>query len=325
MDFEIKNDYEQMLSNVILKFFPVSHLEGFKKIQIEASKINLKPKYIATIYGHVINDLFKIWVAEKVENNNSKLIISVHGGHVEHSLNFNSIFSISDIFISWENLNHKKARQLPPLNMDLKLNNNKNNNKNILFCTSDTKIYAYRIHDDIISSQMIEYLKFWESLFRNMNNKIKSNIVIRHNPNSDPWSQKKKLDKLFDHNSLSKRKNFSEELKKARIVINTSMQSTFFESMIFGTPTLVLLKNDLWNLSDKGRSIYDKLKENNIIFNKVDDLNKHLEKIIDAPDIWWNSKKIKNIRDEFHNHYCKLGNFKEWIHFFSKLSSKDFK
>ena len=45
---------------------------------------------------------------------------------------------------------------------------------------------------------MIEYLKFWESLFRNMNNKIKSNIVIRHNPNSDPWSQKK-LDKLFDH------------------------------------------------------------------------------------------------------------------------------
>ena len=140
-----------------MKFFPVSHLEGFKKIQIEASKINLKPKYIATIYGHVINDLFKIWVAEKVENNNSKLIISVHGGHVEHSLNFNSIFSISDIFISWENLNHKKARQLPPLNMDLKLNNNKNNNKNILFCTSDTKIYAYRIHDDIIGSQMIKY------------------------------------------------------------------------------------------------------------------------------------------------------------------------
>ena len=46
--------------------------------------------------------------------------------------------------------------------MDLKLNNNKNNNKNILFCTSDTKIYAYRIHDDIISSQMIEYLKFWK-------------------------------------------------------------------------------------------------------------------------------------------------------------------
>ena len=92
--------------------------------------------------------------------------------------------------------------------------------------------------------------------------------------------------------------------------------------MIFGTPTLVLLKNDLWNLSDKGRSIYDKLKENNIIFNKVDDLNKHLEKIIDAPDIWWNSKKIKNIRDEFHNHYCKLGNFKEWIHFLANYHLK---
>ena len=81
MDFEIKNDYEQMLSNVILKFFQFLTWRDLK-IQIEASKINLKPKYIATIYGHVINDLFKIWVAEKVENNNSKLIISMHGGHV---------------------------------------------------------------------------------------------------------------------------------------------------------------------------------------------------------------------------------------------------
>ena len=55
LDFEIKNDYEQMLSNVILKFFPVSHLEGFKKIQIEASKDQFKTK----IYS------YNIWACNK--------------------------------------------------------------------------------------------------------------------------------------------------------------------------------------------------------------------------------------------------------------------
>ena len=61
-------------------------------------------------------------VAEN-ENNNSKLIISVHGGHVEHSLNFNSIL-VFQIFCSWENLNHKSS-SVTAFKYDLKLNNNK--------------------------------------------------------------------------------------------------------------------------------------------------------------------------------------------------------
>ena len=31
--------------------------------------------------------------------------------------------------------------------------------------------------------------------------------------------------------------------------------------MSFGVPTLVLLNNDLWNLSVKGKIIYEKLKQ----------------------------------------------------------------
>ena len=113
-----------MLSKKILLFFPLSHLEGFKKIQSEALKIKLEPKYIVTAFGHVVNDLFKIWLAEVLEKKKSKLVISSHGGYVESCINFNSWKNISDKFISWEKSNEKKVSQLPPLNF-------KNNKKNL--------------------------------------------------------------------------------------------------------------------------------------------------------------------------------------------------
>ena len=97
------------------------------------------------------------------------------------------------------------------------------------------------------------------------------------------------------------------------------MQTTFFESMSFGVPTLVLLNNDLWNLSVKGKIIYEKLKANKIIFNNVDKLNQHLEEIYEQPNLWWNTEKISKVRQEFHDHYCKKNNFNKWNEFFNNL------
>ena len=319
MDFVISNDFEMMLSKKILLFFPLSHLEGFKKIQSEALKIKLEPKYIVTAFGHVVNDLFKIWLAEVLEKKKSKLVISSHGGYVESCINFNSWKNISDKFISWEKSNEKKVSQLPPLNFKNNKKTSIGKNKNILFCTSNTNLYAYRIQDYVISSQIVECFKFWKNLFDSMSDNIKDKIVIRHVPNFDPWNQKEKLNKLFVHNAISQKKNFVDELKRSKIVINTAMQTTFFESMSFGVPTLVLLNNDLWNLSVKGKIIYEKLKANKIIFNNVDKLNQHLEEIYEQPNLWWNTEKISKVRQEFHDHYCKKNNFNKWNEFFNNL------
>ena len=152
-----------------------------------------------------------------------------------------------------------------------------------------------------------------------MSDNIKDKIVIRHVPNFDPWNQKEKLNKLFVHNAISQKKKFVDELKRSKIVINTAMQTTFFESMSFGVPTLVLLNNDLWNLSVKGKIIYEKLKANKIIFNNVDKLNQHLEEIYEQPNLWWNTEKISKVRQEFHDHYCKKNNFNKWNEFFNNL------
>ena len=72
------------------------------RIKTFVKKIDIKSKYIVTSYGHINNDLFKVWLAEKIETKKSKLIIAHHGGTVEKEINFNSWENISDKLIGWE-------------------------------------------------------------------------------------------------------------------------------------------------------------------------------------------------------------------------------
>ena len=64
INFNTQNTFEKIIVKKIINFFPISHLEGTNKIRSITQKINLKSKYIFTVYGHVNNDFFKVWLAE---------------------------------------------------------------------------------------------------------------------------------------------------------------------------------------------------------------------------------------------------------------------
>ena len=140
-----KNSFEQMLNRKLFNFLPSSHLELFDDINLHLKKIKINPKYIITTFGHVTDDLFKIWTAERVEKNISKLIICSHGGTFENKINFNSWINISDKFITWDKKKNHKCIQLPPTYSLDKKNIENAKKKKILFCTANKKLNTYRI------------------------------------------------------------------------------------------------------------------------------------------------------------------------------------
>ena len=97
------------------------------------------------------------------------------------------------------------------------------------------------------------------------------------------------------------------------------MQTTFFESMLAGVPTVVLLKEELWNISETGKEIYNLLKKNKIIFKDVDRLIAHLNNISENPLLWWGSKELLVVREKFHDNFCNYKDNKKWDNFFLEL------
>ena len=326
INFNARNSFEKNVVKKIINFFPLSHLEGMSQIKSITKKINFDCKYIFTAYGHVNNDFFKIWLAEQIEHKKAKLIIAHHGGTLEKEVNFNSWENISDNLIGWEKKKKtsKKYIQLNPTFLDRKRQKFKKIYKillknKILFLTSSSSLYTYRLEDRILSSQIQISLNLWKFFFSKLPTQLKNRIVIRNNPQFDPWNLNRQLNLFFKKKVCSNIKDIHKDIYSSEILINTSISTTFFQSMDSGIPTMLLLKEDLWNLSFSGKKIYDTLKKHEIIFTDPNLMIKHLVRIHKDPQLWWNTKKILEVRNLFNVYFMKNGDFSNWCKFFKSL------
>ena len=89
---------------LLFKMLPRCYLEGFKELISEQSKTNfpLNPKYIVTSVGCDSDEVFKMWVVNKIITG-SKLIIYQHGNNYGTHRYINNTIDeqISDKFITW--------------------------------------------------------------------------------------------------------------------------------------------------------------------------------------------------------------------------------
>ena len=143
-----RNEFEVILAKLIGIYLPRIYLEDF---QINKSNVlNILPKYpkkIFTTHAYLKDDLFKIWVAEKITFKKAKYYIIQHGGCIrtcnldqeeEHFINS------SDGFISWGwNLKNKSIiNWLPSLQLKNQMIRNKKNG-DIVIIIFLSKIFLY--------------------------------------------------------------------------------------------------------------------------------------------------------------------------------------
>jgi putative transferase (TIGR04331 family) len=113
-----------------------------------------------------------------------------------------------------------------------------------------------------------------------------------------------------------------QEIKSSKLIINTTLQTTFLESMKSGVPTIVITNGFNVVVPSPIKEIIKKLKSNNILFNDFDKAFDHINKILHNPLVWWNSYHIQKVREEFAS-CCSLetdNNFSFWVETLKKFN-----
>lgn len=321
LNFDFKNNFEKFLNKFILRIMPSSYLENYKLLAKNSLQLKFNPDVILTAFGHFNNDFFKIWLAQKILENKNFYVCS-HGGWVEKEVNFGSWEKSAFKFISWKKEEGTNFIQMPP-NFFLKKRKilDKLEGKSLLFLSYHVETYAHRIHDGPISSDVLNNHEQWLQFLKSLNTNIKEKIIFRQGPFIDNWGFKQKFINNFEEKYISKKKKLEHDFSNSKIVINTAMQTTFFETMKMGLPTIILLKKDLWNLSEDLFVFYNKLKSNNVIFTNYADAAKHVNTIWEDPLKWWNSEELLKLRNEFFNICCleNQNNLNSWLEFSKKI------
>jgi len=313
LELQSKNEFENFYKKFLFKLMPVSYMEGYKLLLEKSKKINGKAEIIFTASGHEGNDLFKIWTANQVSKG-KKYILCEHGGSWEKSEYFGNLEKTADLFLTWNQYDFKNSIQVP-INIDLKKKKilKKNIGNKILLLANHAGIYCNRLQTGPITGQILKDYQIWKIFSQKLLPNIKENLIFRAHPH-DEWNLRKKYALDFGEKHVSNKKKFQEDINRSKLIINTSLETTFYQSMKKGIPTIILFDRKILNMDSKLTKLLNLFIKNQIFFNSPYAASKHINEIWDCPLEWWNSKNVQDVRNLF-TEYCSMekeDNFSYW-------------
>jgi putative transferase (TIGR04331 family) len=324
--FKLNNNFEKFLINSLKKDIPLSIVENFDLLLLEALKIKQNPRFILSGGMQWHNQLFKHWTAEKTAQG-SKFIALEHGGSFPYKYPYFYFEEKNSYkFITWFKEYHANQKQLPA-------------QKILRYKTLDKYKYVpkycslvadrfFRYSFDITQPVSGNYFLAMNNIYNfynKLNLSIKKNFEIKIHPGDKikkVWIPKRFLEYKFKKNVLSKSPNIENTILTSKILICFYPETTFAESMKIGVPTLLHICPKIYKTHSISKNLFNNLKKANIVFDDLDLLASHVNNIWENPFKWWNSREIKKQRKLFEK--VALGINEEapiykWKDFLNKL------
>jgi putative transferase (TIGR04331 family) len=321
INFSCDNDFESYLSNNLFKHIPYSYIEGFNSLKEKAIQSNVNGKIIFTSNAHFSNDFFKVWCAEQVIKNESKLFISVHGGAIPSSM---SAFArhediVSDKRIVWHKALNEKQVRLPPNKFIRARKIRLENNSDVTIVGLDLGIYSYGHQSGPNSSLILEDFNQKVEFIRKIPTSHQTNIKVFPYPHSG-WDTKHRYVDIFGKAIISSSETFIDAICNSKIIVCTYPQTTFSEAMYSNTPVILLYIEEYWELRPEFKTLISIMKDAKIIFSDADLAAKHIGEIYAEPEIWWASHKVVTARNKFYELCLRTSDdwLAEWDLFFRR-------
>ena len=290
------DEFEKFLIKNFNEEIPTCYTTDFENLRNYVNKIDIKPKIILTFFGHVYNELFKLWIMLKKRKKN--LYIIEHGGHHQKIRTIGDYeFEFGKKFVSWIKYDNRNTVSLPVINY-YKKNYNLEKNKNFLIYLPIQKHkYISRINHGPQSNFQNYSLNNIEIFKKSLSREIFKNFLYASKQEIDS-NQKYYLNKLINKRNILKPLQFRNILSTCKLVICSYPQTAFVDS-IMQKPTILVYRKNLWPNRSEFKNVYNLLKKNKIIFEDAKKASIHVNKIWKDPLIWWMNTEVKSARELF--------------------------
>lgn len=319
---------EKMIINILIPLIPRNFIENINLIFNKYRKFRATKKII-TSTSFYYNEIFRIFLI-LAKRNKTKIIQCDHGGGLSFKLVpinyvekffFNKFAVFGNYSFNGLQVPAKKKLFINPSLLSLNIKKKIKDQKylSILFYESKKFLDAHNtnaLQSFEIQNQILEELIYFTI---NLPKNIREKVLFRASSNFGLHSEKRFNNQIFKKFKYSLNRdisnNFLKTLSKTRIMISNYPSTTFSETMSLNIPSLLYCDEKEILLDKKSETFFLKMKKNNIVFNDIKKLSKHVKKIWPNPQKWWESEEIKKIRKYYLiNYYNTLDNLKNnWV------------
>ena len=312
-NFEHKNLFENFLFYELMYHLPKVFIEKYdstKKL-VENSNLSKKPKLIfgTNLYN---NTFFSFYCAEKKENG-SKLILSQHGGcygqYDKHwAENFEIKISNKFLTYGWENLNYRNKTHAFGIIKDINPSYGKNfkSNDKLLFIVRSRVKFINKLDSSARSNQSFDYLNNCYEFIHKLNGTLKKKLLVRLRDNDLGWAEHPRFIKEFPNLKYDYGTNdIFRLMDTSRIVVSTSLSTSYLESLMMNIPTVVISNFNLEPMRKEAKEYLNFLIQSKILHFSAESAAKHIENVWTNIDDWWLSEKVQENVNKFCLKYAK--------------------
>lgn len=301
---------ESVARELLFEIIPLCYLEGYQQLLSESERLPWPkyPKFIFTSNNFGTDELFKIWVAERVQRG-VRYIVGQHGNNYGTHRYMNPTIEeeTSDAFITW-GWKGKLTQHTPGFNLKVNKNTNLKSNKQggLLL----VQVWAgHRITTWDNSEQYLQYIEEQYIFVRELSESVKSRLTVRLHHDSakldwnerDRWSQfdpNVYIDPGFD--------SIKDRISKARLVVHSYDSTGLLETLALNIPTIAFWQNGLTHLRDEVKDDFQKLIEANIVHLSPESAATTINAIWDDVSSWWADPKRQKTIEFFCKKYSYL-------------------
>jgi len=316
LSLNCSGEFETFVKDNLFLDIPIPYLEGYSIILKKSKHLLPNCEVVFSANSYWYNDLFKIWCAEKF-NLKKIIIISEHGSSIRPKYkNFSHEEKISDIYTVWHKSLSNRQVRLPP-NKIVGTNPIGKYGTNLLVVGLESSLYPARCCSGPVSSLLLnDYFQNME--FINGIDPVIHKYLKVHPHHNSGWSTSQRYIDELSASNISPHSTLLKAFKYSRIIVCTYPETTFFEAMYSGVPTILLYKKEYWEFCSEFDGLVEVLEDANILFDNPLLASNHINKIWNNPKTWWDSKKVINAREEFFDQCGRVDDdwLEQWVNFF---------
>lgn len=305
-----QDSFKKFARQVVPLLMPRIFLEGYKVAQSNSvrSMLPRNPKVIFTSISQYVDDSFKFWTGNQV-NNGTKLFIGEHGGFAasRFSGSMSYDFSIADKYLStgWDSKSEPVVCPVGNFRVPFrkKAFNISPDGPVLVTCGSMTQ-YVSDIRSMALGPQTIQNYGHVFDLVDLMTQDQKKQLRIRLHPSDQGWDQKARW--LERHPSIQfaeASKSIHKSMSSFRLLIVTYRATVYIDSLMANIPTVMFWDPNLWEVSDCAASIFARLCDAGIFHSSPGSAATHIQKHWNNIPGWWDSEEVQEARLAFLSAY----------------------
>jgi putative transferase (TIGR04331 family) len=303
------NKLEHILSVMLFELLPVCFLEDFSNLNMLVKQQSWPkfPKFIFTSNNFDTDEVFKLWVATKVEHG-SKYFVGQHGNNYgTYRYDHPTLEeTTADKFITWGWTDYLPQHTPAFIFKTVGRKACYNPFGGLLLI----ELYlSYRISTWDNTSEFSSYFLNQQIFVRSLSSAPKSGLVIRlhYVSRAMNWNEESRWRDIDPSIKIDIGQTHIQDLiSQSRLVVHSYDSTGMLETLSQNIPTLAFWLNGLDHLRDSAKPFYQILVDAGIVLLTPESAAQKVNEVWDDVDGWWGQSSVQDARRQFCDRYAKF-------------------